>query len=71
VVGIFCDLTKAFDCVTHDLLIQKLKMYGVKGPILKWLESYMNNRMQTVVLHTCNLNTTVSEWKAVRFGVPH
>ena len=70
VVGIFCDLTKAFDCVSHDLLIQKLKMYRVKGPILKWLETYLKNRMQRVVLHTCNLTTTISEWKSVRFGVP-
>jgi hypothetical protein len=70
VVGIFYDLTKAFDCVTHDILIQKLKMCGVKGHILKWLEPYLNNRMQRVVLHTYNSTTTVSEWKAVRFGVP-
>jgi hypothetical protein len=70
VVGIFCDLTEAFDCVSHELLIQKLKMYGVKGPILKWLGSYLNNRMQKVVLHSCNSTIINSEWKTVKFGVP-
>jgi hypothetical protein len=35
VAGAFCDPTKAFDCVNHELLIKKLQFYGVKGiPIL-------------------------------------
>jgi hypothetical protein len=43
VVGVFCDLTRAFDCVNHDLLIRKLEYYGVKGSILNWLETCLYN----------------------------
>jgi hypothetical protein len=54
IVGIFCDLTKAVDCVSHELLIQKLEIYGVKRPILKWLNSYLSNRMKTRLLKNLN-----------------
>jgi hypothetical protein len=35
ITGLFCDLTKAFDCVDHELLIQNLDYYGVRGSILE------------------------------------
>ena len=42
--GIICDLNKAFYCVNHELLLSNLKFYGVRGVILEWLKSYLNNR---------------------------
>jgi hypothetical protein len=44
VSGIFCDLQKAFDCVSHDLLIKKAEFYGIK--------SYLTGRYQKVNLDT-------------------
>ena len=47
-LGIFIDLSKAFDTVDHKILISKLKNYGVRGNNLKWFESYLNNRKQFI-----------------------
>jgi hypothetical protein len=50
-LGIFCDLTKAFDCVKQDILLSKLAKYGIGGKIKTWLMSYLENRRQRVELY--------------------
>ena len=45
-LGIFIDLSKAFDTVKHQILISKLSNYGVKGKNLSWFKSYIENRKQ-------------------------
>ena len=47
-LGVFMDLSKAFDLVNHVLLIEKLKKYGFRGKMGSWLESYLSNRKQFV-----------------------
>jgi hypothetical protein len=43
-----CDLSKAFDCVRHDILIEKLKFYGFQGNALAMFQSYLKDRTQIV-----------------------
>jgi hypothetical protein len=46
--GISCHLVKAFDCVSHELLLMKLKFYGIQGTAGQWFKSYLNNIRQKV-----------------------
>ena len=65
VIGIFIDLSKAFDTIDHDILLKKLDHYGVRGNVNKLLQSYLGNRVQ----YTDVLNSK-SETAAIMYGVP-
>ncbi len=47
-IAIFCDLRKAFDTCDHEILLGKLKRYGVDGPELDWFKSYLSGRRQFI-----------------------
>lgn len=46
--GIFIDLRKAFDTIDHRIILKKLEYIGVRGMVLKWVESYLSNKKQYV-----------------------
>lgn len=73
-IGIFMDLTKAFDCVEHSLLLNKLFHLGIKGTSLKLFESYLKGRKQFVEMkHIMPSQETVkvrSNIQQVKYGVP-
>ena len=59
--GIFADLSRTFDCVDVSLLSRKLEMYGIRGPALAWLSSFLRDRKQFVFLNSdvLSINTGV------------
>lgn len=65
VTGIFFDLTKAFDMIDHKILIRKLQYYGIDGPDLVLLQSYLQSRKQFV-----QINGSKSEIRHIIHGVP-
>lgn len=67
--GVFCDLSKAFDCVNHEILINKLAGLGFYGQTIKLLKSYLSNRKQRTVIKT-STGKKYSLWSNNHFGVP-
>lgn len=46
--SVFIDFTKAFDTINHQILLAKLESFGMSGPPLNFIKSYLSNRSQTV-----------------------
>ena len=63
--ALFTDLSKAFDCLPHDLLIAKLHAYGLYTPSLKLVHSYLTERY-----HRVKINNSFSEYHLIKYGVP-
>ena len=61
----FLDMSAAFDIVDHNILIQKLEIYGFDSGMLKWISSYLEDRYQCVSIDGC-----LSRLKLVQHGVP-
>jgi hypothetical protein len=64
-LGIFIDLSKAFDTLNHVILLKKLEHYGIRGVALDLIESYLVNRFQYV-----SFNDNSSGLKRISCGVP-
>ena len=65
-IGVFVDLSKAFDTVDHNILIKKLQLYGIKGKTLEWLKSYLTNRKQYIQID----KNDKTDLKTIKCGVP-
>lgn len=67
--GIFLDLSRAFDCVNHNKLLNKLEQYCIRGVALKWFRSYLSGRSQLVEVSNSN-GTVRSGVLGVVLGMP-
>jgi hypothetical protein len=64
-VGLFLDLSKAFDTLNHNVLLQKLNTYGIRGLANDWIKSYLTGRKQYV-----SFNQHSSSSSNITCGVP-
>ena len=63
-LGIFIDLSNAFDTVNYNILLEKLKAYGIQSENPKWFRSYLSNRKQFI-----SYDDSKTEMKIVKCGV--
>ena len=64
-IAVFLDLSKAFNCVNHDILCLKLEKVGIRGQCKQWIMEYLRNRKQYV--KNGNLK---SDCKTINYGIP-
>ena len=64
-LSVFLDLSKAFDTINHDILLQKMEFYGIRGIAHDWMKSYLSNRSQFVRYQNCSSNK-----KSTTCGIP-
>ena len=65
VAALLMDLSKAFDCLPHDILLSKLLAYALRNESVQLLNSYLSGRKQQI-----KLNNIVSSWSVIKKGVP-
>ena len=64
-VSLFLDLSKAFDTVNHQILLNKLKFYGLQQSEYNWFQAYLSNRKQQVYVNVVACDSCV-----ISTGVP-
>ena len=62
---LYLDFKKAFDAAPHKRLINKLYAYGIRGKVLAWIEAFLTQRAQKVII-----NGEASDWAEVTSGIP-
>ncbi|XP_055390584.1 uncharacterized protein LOC129619367 [Condylostylus longicornis] len=65
ILVVFLDLQRAFETVNRNILLEKLKKYGIRNMELKWFESYLSNRTQKT-----KVNNSTSDSLGASIGVP-
>ena len=64
-ITLFLDLSKAFDCIDHAILLKKLDFIGIRGRCKEWMSSYLKDRMQFA-----SCNGVYSDQKPINCGIP-
>ena len=69
-IGLFIDMSKAFDTINFETLLYKMEKYGIRGLPLKWIKNYLTGRTQRVKFTGINETTTTSDTYTINNGVP-
>ncbi len=64
-IVVFIDLSKAFDSVQHETLLQKIRDLGASPAVYTWFKSYLSDRLQYV-----RIGTISSEVASLKYGIP-